>query len=216
VRVLNLYAGIGGNRLLWEGVEVTAVDINPQVLEVYAHYNPQDTIVVGDAHQYLLDHYDEFDFIWASPPCPTHSKMMKATRHDVRKYPDMTLYQEIIWLQHFFKGDWVVENVSPYYTPLIAPQMIGRHALWSNKIIHAKDVPSPPGFITTAGEEQLAQLQDWLGIKWDKPIYHSGNNDNAQVYRNAVHPRLGLEVFKSVTSRNDLFTDSAAQEERKR
>lgn len=26
IKVLNLYAGIGGNRKLWEGVEVTAVE----------------------------------------------------------------------------------------------------------------------------------------------------------------------------------------------
>jgi len=205
VRVLNLYCGIGGNRLLWEGIEVTAVDYNPDVLEVYAHYNPNDTIVCGDAHQYLLDHYDEFDFIWASPPCPTHSKMMKATRHDVRKYPDMSLYQEIIWLQHFFEGDWVVENVAAYYTPLIHPQLIGRHAFWSNKILYAKDVPSPTGFITMSGSEQVTGLQEWLGIRWDKPIYIGENNCPGQVYRNAVHPRLGRDVFLSATRKEGLF-----------
>lgn len=206
LKVLNLYCGIGGNRLLWgDNIEVTAVDYNPDVLECYTHHNPRDAVVLGDAHQYLLDHYDEYDFIWASPPCPTHSRMMKATRHDVRKYPDMTLYQEIIWLQHFFQGDWIVENVAPYYTPLIAPQMIGRHAFWSNKVLHAQDVPSPSGFITMSGAAQVKELQEWLGIRWDNSIYIGDNNCPGQVYRNDVHPRLGRDVFYSAIRKEGLF-----------
>lgn len=190
--------------MLWDGVEVTAVDYNPDVLEVYSHYNPHDTVVCGDAHQYLLDHYDEFDFIWASPPCPTHSKMMKFTKHDLRKYPDMSLYQEVLWLTHFFNGEWVIENVRPYYEPLIKPQSIGSRVFWSNKIIHAAEVASHRGFIDTNSSKDVALLQDWLGIHWDKPIY-LGDHDPNKAYRNAVHPRLGLEVFLSATRKEGLF-----------
>jgi len=102
MRVLNLYAGLGGNRKLWDGAQVTAVENDERIAKVYKRLNPNDIVVVGDAHQYLLDHADEFDFIWSSPPCQTHSKMNKATRHKTRRYPDMTLYQEIIFLKHFF------------------------------------------------------------------------------------------------------------------
>ena len=35
LKVLNLYAGIGGNRKLWENVEVTAVEIEPDIATVY-------------------------------------------------------------------------------------------------------------------------------------------------------------------------------------
>lgn len=35
IKVLNLYAGIGGNRKLWKDVEVTAVEKNPQVADIY-------------------------------------------------------------------------------------------------------------------------------------------------------------------------------------
>ncbi len=86
MRVLNLYAGIGGNRKLWEDVEVTAVEINEKIAAIYQDFFPDDKVVVGDAHAYLLEHFGEFDFIWSSPPCPTHSQLgkMRAQNNDTR------------------------------------------------------------------------------------------------------------------------------------
>ena len=48
--------------------------------------------------------------------------------------PDMSLYSIIIFLQHEedFKGKYVVENVIPYYEPLIKADKIGWHLFWSN------------------------------------------------------------------------------------
>jgi DNA (cytosine-5)-methyltransferase 1 len=74
MKVLNLYSGIGGNRKLWQDVEVTAVEHNPDIARIYKDFFPKDTVIVGDAHEWLLKHYSEFDFIWTSPPCPTHSQ----------------------------------------------------------------------------------------------------------------------------------------------
>jgi len=105
LKVLNLYAGIGGNRKLWEDVDVTAVELDPQIAKIYQDYFPNDKVIVGDAHQYLLDHYKEFDFIWASPPCPSHSKTRFANQKQNKPiYPDMKLYQEILFLFNYFKG----------------------------------------------------------------------------------------------------------------
>ena len=134
MKVLNLYAGIGGNRKLWEDVEVTAVELDPDIAKIYQDYFPNDKVIVTDAHQYLLDHMDEFDFIWSSPPCPTHSRARYWGWHsEVPVYPDMSLYQLIIFMQYHVKGKWVVENVIPYYEPLIKPgSKIGRHYFWSN------------------------------------------------------------------------------------
>ena len=82
MKILNLYAGIGGNRALWgDEHEITAVELNPSVAEAYKKLYPGDKIIIGDAHKYLLEHFEEFDFIWSSPPCPTHSRVRKATTH---------------------------------------------------------------------------------------------------------------------------------------
>ena len=134
VKVLNLYACLGGNRYLWEDeYEVTAIELDAELARMYQERFPKDKVIVTDAHQYLLDHYKEFDFIWSSPPCPTHSKSRFA-RHEstIPEYPDMKLYQEIIFLDNYFKGKYCVENVIPFYEPLIPAKKRGRHLYWTN------------------------------------------------------------------------------------
>ena len=125
LKVLNLYAGIGGNRKLWDevtNVDVTAVEWDEEKAEVYKDYFPNDEVVIEDAHQYLLENMDDYDFIWSSPPCPTHSNAKyggKQARINELEYPDMRLYQEIILLKKFHKGDYVVENVESFYQSFI-------------------------------------------------------------------------------------------------
>lgn len=197
-KVLNLYSGLGGNRKLWTGVAVTAVENEPNIAAVYQRLNPGDTVVVGDAHAYLLAHWQEFDFIWTSPPCQTHSKMAKATRHKLKRYPDMSLYQQIIFLKNYAVVPWVVENVIPYYEPLIQPnRQIGRHLFWSNFDVQALDVPTPANFINQCNVAGKNALMDWLGIHYDENIYYGKNHCPAQILRNCVHPNVGLQVFES-------------------
>ena len=140
-KILNLYACLGGNRYKWDEVadeakvqiEVTAVELDEELARLYKERFPNDIVVVADAHQYLLDHYQEFDFIWTSPPCPTHSTTNYfLNAQGVVRYPDMRLYEEIILLDNFYKGKYVVENVVPYYEPLIQAQKRGRHLYWTN------------------------------------------------------------------------------------
>ena len=196
MRVLNLYSGLGGNRKLWEGVEVTAVEYRADIARFYQDQYPDDTVVVGDAHQYLLDHHEEFDFVWSSPPCQTHSRMAKATRHKLNRYSDMSLYQEIIFLEHFFKGQYVVENVKPFYKPLVEPtQKIGRHVFWANFEFEADEIKQPKNFINQATVSGKKLLQDWLGIHYEGNIYYGSNHCPAQILRNCVHPDLGLQIF---------------------
>ena len=187
MKILNLYAGIGGNRKLWgDEHEVTAVEIDEEIAGVYKSFFPKDKVIVGDAHQYLLDHYKEFDFIWSSPPCPTHSRMCYSQKHKV--YPNMSLYQEIIFLSNWFKGKWVVENVIPYYSPLItATQILGRHCFWSNFPIPKKEFNCID--ISRCTPEELLKFHEI-----EKPhIKHY-----RKIVRNMVQCRIGEYIFHQV------------------
>lgn len=193
MKILNLYAGIGGNRKLWTCHEVTAIEHDPKIAKIYADFFPQDTLVIGDAHQYLADHFAEFDFIWSSPPCQSHSSFRQNIcvryRGTEPVYPDMKLYQEILFLQHNFAGRWVVENVKPYYTPLIKPtKILQRHLFWSNFDI--ADKVFEKDLIRTA---QIPQLQEKYGF--DLSEYQLSNK--RQVLRNCVTPELGKHIVDS-------------------
>jgi len=138
MKILNLYACLGGNRYKWDevtDVDVTAVEWDEELAKLYQERFPNDKVIVVDAHQYLLEHYKEYDFIWSSPPCPTHSRIniSQYTRDSWKPhYPDMKLYQEVIFLDNFFKGKYVVENVIPYYDLLIQGNKRDRHIYWTN------------------------------------------------------------------------------------
>jgi len=197
MKILNLYACIGGNRKLWgDDHEITAVELDPKIAEIYQDYFPNDTVIVGDAHQYLLDHFHEFDFIWSSPPCPTHSDARRMGVHRGQNkavYPDMDLYQEIILLKHFHKKGtlYCVENVKPYYDLLIPGQVRGRHIFWSNFYIHEFK-----GCSDQVGEMTISKGIEKTGIDLDDYNY-TGRKD--KVYRNHMNSRLGKHILDSAT-----------------
>jgi len=185
-KVLNLYAGIGGNRLEWNNCDITAVEYDAKIADVYSKRFPEDTVIVGDALTYLLEHYLEFDFIWVSPPCQSHSSIINSqyTRDSYKaKLPDMTLYQIILFLQgHGRKAKWCVENVKPYYTPLIPPTVIiDRHLYWSNFPIQAIKVD----------KEHIIK---YVTVK-DAPCDMGNISDKRQVIRNQVNHKVGLHIF---------------------
>lgn len=171
MKILNLYCGIGGNRKLWgDEHEITAVEWDSNIAKVYQDLFPKDKVVVEDAHQYLQEHCNEFDFIWASPPCQTHSSVRQNLGVRFRGvkpvYPDMKLYQEIIFLQYNFKGKWVVENVNPYYTPLIEPNVeLDRHKFWCNFDIEKSEFVRPKLRAAQIPQLQEAYSYDLSGYK---------------------------------------------------
>ena len=136
MKILNLYACLGGNRYKWgDDHEITAVEWDEELAKLYQERFPNDQVIVADAHQYLLDHYKEYDFIWSSPPCPTHSRVrisQKNRKNFKPVFPSLTLYEEIIFLKYYFEGKYVVENVIPFYEPLISAYKRGRHMYWTN------------------------------------------------------------------------------------
>lgn len=195
MKILNLYAGIGGNRKLWgDEHEIIAVENNEEIATVYKSLFQSDQIIIEDAHQYLLDHYKEYDFIWSSPPCQSHSSFRKniCVRYRGTKpvYPDMRLYQEVLFLKHHFEGKWVVENVKPYYEPPIKPTAyLQRHMFWSNFPIPDKQFEKDK--IRTA---QIPDLEELHGFDLSK--YKIKNK--RQVLRNCVLPELGKHIFDSI------------------
>ena len=196
MKCLNLYAGIGGNRKSWES-EVTAVERDPKIAAVYQRLYPDDTVIVGDAHEYLLQNHQAFDFIWSSPPCQSHTKMIRSGRNRKPRYPDLRLYEEILLLQHDFKGLWVVENVVPYYEPLIPAYKAGRHLFWSNFNLGKVHVPHFKDFINRQNLDAKEDLMDWLGIHFEENIYYEGNHCPMQILRNCVHPLVGQQIMRA-------------------
>jgi DNA (cytosine-5)-methyltransferase 1 len=190
MKILNLYAGIGGNRKLWGNEhDITAIEFKEDIAAEYKKNFPEDKVIVTDAHQYLLEHYKEFDFIWSSPPCPTHSRLCYAKQGN-KEYPEMSLYQEIIFLKHFFKGKWVVENVKPYYKVLIEPNVeIDRHLFWSNFEITAINI-KPLNFYKVGTTNQ--KMAEYHGLPYPNC------NDNRKVLRNCVNPLVGKHIFDCV------------------
>jgi len=191
MKVLNLYSGLGGNRTLWEDVEVTAVEYDPEIAAIYKDRFPDDEVIVQDAHAYLIENFHKFDLIWSSPPCQSHSRF----RFDIGVryrgvapvYADMKLYQEIILLKTHFKGQWVVENVKPYYEPLIKPDFIlQRHPFWANFQVPFKEFASD-----LISKSQIPQLQEHHGI--DLRRYKIANK--RQLLRNCVSKELGKWVL---------------------
>jgi len=202
MKILNLYAGIGGNRKLWgDEHDITAVEYDENIAKIYADLFPKDKLVIGDAHQYLLDHYKEFDFIWSSPPCQTHSSFRfninVRFRGTPAKYPDMTLYEEIVFLQYHAPDNikWIVENVKPYYPPLIKPQQIQRHLFWANFDI--------PDVELTKDKIRSAQIPD-LQKKFGYELSGYKLPNKRQVLRNCVEPQLGLHILNQLTQKGDV------------
>jgi len=198
-RVLNLYAGIGGNRQLWgNDFEITAVECNENIAKVYNNLYPNDNLIVGDAHEYLLNNYENFDFIWTSPPCPTHSRMCWAKK--TKEYIDFKLYQEIILLKSWFKGKWVVENVVPYYEPLIKPTVaLGRHPFWANFQIQYKEFNNIDISRSNADDLMKERSIDFsiFDVIKNVPENRSKHNrfERLQLVRNMVNPEIGLHII---------------------
>jgi DNA (cytosine-5)-methyltransferase 1 len=148
MKILNLYAGLGGNRKNWGSHEVTAVEYNPQIAAVYQEQYPDDKILVKDVVTWIRKcDLSQYDFIWASPPCTTHSC---ATSFHLRYVPDLTqIYGLIIHLEYKIgtagyknkkpQALYCIENVQPFYGlkkwfgPGLLPTVkLDRHYFWSN------------------------------------------------------------------------------------
>lgn len=194
MKILNLYAGIGGNRKLWgDEHEITAIEYKPKIAKIYQDFFPKDKVMVTDAHQYLLEHFAEFDFIWSSPPCPTHSQVRFIATYEkgtdkIRQkpvYPAMELYQEILLLNNYFRGKFCVENVIPFYPPLIPAIKVGSHLFWTNFFMPEARTESRGHYAT------IDKLEERKGLDLSK----YKNIDKRLALRNCVEPELGKYIL---------------------
>ena len=198
MKILNLYACLGGNRYKWnevkEDIEVTAVELDPELARLYQERFPNDTVIIADAHQYLLDHYKEFDFIWSSPPCPTHSRARFARRNTTEaKFPDLKLYEEILFLENWFKGKYVVENVIPYYEPFIQANKRGRHLYWTNF-----NIPNDLRERKSSIMEGKNEVERWCQFHDYDFRKYKGSQRTDKVARNLVDYEAGKTIFETV------------------
>lgn len=106
----------------------------------------------------------------------------------------MKLYEEIIFLKHWCKKSYLVENVRSYYEPLIKPQEITKHYFWSNFVIKKwngkrKVVYNAVGQTTDVKMKSKKMfVRDWYGFKGDKRA----------IINNAIEDKLGKHILKCV------------------
>lgn len=197
MKILNLFAGLGGNRKYWDevarekgiNIEVTAVEFDPEIAKAYTKRYPNDNVIVGDAWDYAAKNYLDFDFIWASPPCQTHSRLNAGNNlrwQHTRKLPDFRLYELISYLKTFCKKAFVVENVVPYYEPLIKPTAeIGRHYFWANFDLF---------FLSNDKFRIIEKVK--IGDFKDLDLSEFNITNKRQAIRNEVDYEIGKKIFE--------------------
>ena len=203
MKICNLYAGVGGNRKYWDkehtglDLEITAVENNPKIAKIYQDFFPKDEMIIGDAHDYLLKYFKLYDFIWSSPPCPTHSVCNNFLHaQGYVRYPDMSLWQEIVFLKRYFYGKWVVENVKSYYPPLWPPIELDRHYFWTNFLIRKFksdrkfNIANARTTTRQDGKDYDRALEKYHGFTLPKEF-----KQKRLALRNCVYPPLGLHIL---------------------
>ena len=201
MKILNLYACLGGNRFKWDEVakekgieiEVTAVELDEEAARLYQERFPNDKVIVADAHQYLLDHFKEFDFIWSSPPCPSHSRARFARKNTTSAiYPDLKLYEEVLFLENYFDGKYCVENVIPYYEPLIQANKRGRHLYWTNF-----NLPTDLNERKSSIMETKDEVSKWCEFHDYDFRKYKGTQSVQKMARNLVDYEAGRTIFET-------------------
>ena len=216
MKILNLYACLGGNRYLWGNEhDITAIELDAELARMYQERFPNDNVIVADAHQYLLDHYKDFDFIWSSPPCPSHSRVRisQKNRESFKAvYPSMILYEEIIFLDNYFDGKYCIENVIPFYEPLIPAKKRGRHLYWTNFNLpnDLGEREEGKGLVGCHVLGEVGLLCDFHDIDLSS---YKGNQPKNKIARNLVDYEAGKTILdtamgivrKENTKQVDLF-----------
>ena len=95
-------------------------------------------------------------------------------------------------MEHHFKGKYTIENVIPYYEPLIPAQKRGRHLYWCNF-----KLPQDLGEreFQMAGLDEVNRLCEFH----DYDFYqYKGEQRIDKLARNLVDYEAGLTIFNTV------------------
>jgi DNA (cytosine-5)-methyltransferase 1 len=116
----------------------------------------------------------------------------------------MKLYEEIIFLQTFFKGKYCIENVIPYYEPLIPAQKRGRHLYWTNfvlpKVLSNRNSPNMEcqelglNKNKKIGKTSFIQFCEFHDYDFTK---YKGSQDKEKMARNLVDYEAGRTIFET-------------------
>lgn len=190
MKILNLYAGLGGNRKSWTNHEIKAVEIVPEIAEIYRKLFPGDQVIIADVMQFVRkENLGSYDFIWASPPCKTHSC---ATTKKFRYVPDLTSIHGLrIFLDYQCETPYVIENVQPFYKLPKEYQptfKIDRHLFWAN-------------FFVPVPEKSLinSRISD-LPHKRDRSLYMRGSIEELASFHN-----YDLSIIENLSNRESLL-----------
>ena len=213
LKILDLFCGLGGvargfqTFLIENGIdfEYYAIDVDDRILKAHKVLNPRSIVIKRDAYSFSDEELCNYDFIWASPPCETHS-IVGTWRRKISVDPDMRLYELIDRLYDLGKP-FVVENVKPYYKPPIRPtSRANRHVLWSNLEIPPIKVNLPTFTSVKNKIDTLARYHE-IHDKVNKVRKILGGKTR-DCLRDMVHWRVAYAIAKRVMPQvleNELF-----------
>lgn len=104
----------------------------------------------------------------------------------------MSLYQEIIFLNTYCHGKYCVENVIPYYPPLIPAKQRGRHLYWTN--FNLPNVLSERKVKVGSGIDEVKKLCEFHQIDVSE---YKGEQRKDKIARNLVDYEAGRTIFET-------------------
>ena len=114
----------------------------------------------------------------------------------------MKLYEEIILLDKFYKGKYCVENVIPYYEPLIPAKKRDRHLYWTNfNIPNNLSQRKSPEMTGKGSVERFSKFHDFDFYKY------KGKQHRGKIARNLVDYEAGktiLDTAMGIIQKQDI------------
>ena len=105
-------------------------------------------------------------------------------------YPDMKLYEEVIFLDNYFNGKYVVENVIPYYEPLIPAKQRHRHLYWSNFNL--------PNILSSRASPDFSRIKDVVDTMAKFHDYNFRNYKGEQMLYKIARNLVDYEAGKTI------------------